>query len=173
MSEKYSQEEAKRINKLGDPEATPEALRQYDWDGDFDYSRYPKGEIAKCKCSYNYYITESQIWKDKRFIRLLIDKFECRTCGGTSPEISLSIDHKDGSYTRIPYESIIYDLTTLCIGEGSCHDAITSCSRKRRYDNQRSLDVEPHVTKTIGGMDHGRSKKIEVSPHRSQSHHLS
>ena len=170
-----SQDEHKRIMQLGDVTVVKEAVRIFDWDGNFDYSRYPQEEIDRCrygKDRYNFYISESQIWKDKRIIRIMIDWFRCRSCGGQKPDVTLSVDHCDLSYKLIPFESIIDDLTTLCIGEGSCHDAITNCSRRRRYDKQ-PIVVEPHAEKRIGLERHGRKyEKIELSPHRDIPHYF-
>lgn len=167
-----SQEEYQRLKKLFEDGLADEAraaMWRFDWDGQFDYSRYPKEEREKSKRDYNFYIRESQIWRDKRAIRWMLDIYQCRACGGQQ---NLSVDHKDTSYDKLPFESIMYDLTTLCIGEGSCHDAITSCSRARRYSG-KPVEVEVYTSnKPKGLVIHGRNEEIEVSPHRGLPHYF-
>jgi hypothetical protein len=165
MNETSSQEECKRIMGLGDEDAIREALKEgFDWDGRFDYDRYSKDVIHRCKYGKWHerlaVYRSSDIWRDKRLIRLLLDLRVCRGCGKTHPEIALSVHHKYTCYKDIPYESIVYDLTTLCLAD--CHEAITNVDHQRKGDRLQ-IEMQPHTSDNPRrGESHGRLENVTV-----------
>jgi hypothetical protein len=171
-----SQEEYQRLLSAGGDltyEQIRTAIRQFDWDGNFDYDRYGK-EIKQCKGKggYNFYISESKIWKDKRLIRLMIDNFQCRSCGLSHEQGTLSVDHKCSNYKLIPYESIWDDLTTLCWGAGSCHEAITNCEHQRK-NSKIVTEIIPYTRSSFAGVfSNEQSQEIQIPAHRSRPSHI-
>ena len=167
--EKYL--ELKKIaDEAGSHEVIFEEMRMFDWDANFDYDLYGKDELALCK-KYSHYVgNQSQLWRDKRAIRIMLDGYRCRSCG--RQDCSLSVDHCWSSYPKIPFESIWFDLTTLCWGHGSCHEAITNVEHKRVNDKKHSsLVLESHKPKVRRGSFNGRSQEVTLSPHRSFGPH--
>ena len=91
--------------------------------------------------NYERYMQSAE-WAAKRAERLEIDGHRCRTCGHTGEQWGLQVHHV--TYERLGDEDVEKDLITLC---ASCHEAITSVIRSRRYEG-RSYEV-PAVSTTI------------------------
>ena len=79
---------------------------------------------------YNEYIGSAQ-WAKKRDARKKIDSNRCQTCHRDGSAYRLEVHH--ATYKRLFDEDVENDLITLCV---RCHDAITSVTRKGRYEDR-------------------------------------
>jgi hypothetical protein len=93
--------------------------------------------------NYNEYI-QSDLWKEKRNKRLILDNNHCRLCDEDGTYYQLEVHHRPSSYKKIPNESIEDDLITIC---SRCHDLITDAIRKDRNKNKKYKEPKPLKSK--------------------------
>ena len=79
--------------------------------------------------TYEQYIA-SPAWAAKRKARLALDGHRCRLCDEDGSRFQLEVHHRPSSYAKIPNESVIDDLVTVC---SRCHNPITDAIREDRY----------------------------------------
>lgn len=77
---------------------------------------------------------QSGTWQQKRQERLKLDNHRCRFCDEDGTNAHLEIHHRPSSYAKIPNESVINDLITVCV---FCHNIITERIRRRRYEGHK------------------------------------
>ena len=108
-----------------------------------------------CKMDYSTYIASNE-WSKKRLARLELDGYKCRLCDENGTQFQLEVHHRPSSYTKIPNESVEYDLVTLC---SRCHELITSAIREDRY-GRREYEIEPiiNVSQERKDVCHGMAK---------------
>ena len=85
---------------------------------------------------------KSESWRDKRRQRVILDDYRCRLCDHDGTLWRLEVHHRPSSYAKIPNESMLHDLITLCT---RCHDAVTNAIRGDRYQ-RRSHEVAVQVS---------------------------
>lgn len=92
---------------------------------------------SACSCSskalfifmlYNEYM-QSADWRSKRRQRLEMDGHKCRLCDHDGSKWRLEVHHRPSCYAKIPNESPVDDLVTLC---ARCHHFVTTSIRKDR-----------------------------------------
>lgn len=94
-------------------------------------------------------------WRLKRQARLEIDRHRCQTCLHDGSQWRLEVHHR--TYDRLGDEDVLRDLITLC---SSCHEAVTSVIRQRRYEGQPVIVFRDHFPIQIrrsftNGLDQG------------------
>lgn len=107
---------------------------------------------------YEEYI-RTELWKNKRRERLIIDDNECQLC--CSKE-GLQIHHKH--YNSLGNEDVKKDLLTLC---QRCHDIATDKIREARYKNKETMLVENNY-KTVNTNRKIISNKIPIFEHKEK-----
>ncbi len=101
----------------------------------------------------SYY--QSTQWQKKRQERLELDNHRCRFCDEDGTNYHLEIHHRPSSYAKIPNESVINDLITVCV---FCHNIITERIRRRRYEGHK-IQIQYKLSNVVKRMD----KDVESS----------
>lgn len=102
---------------------------------------------------------QSTQWRQKRQERLKLDNHRCRFCDEDGTNYHLEIHHRPSSYAKIPNESVINDLITVCV---FCHNIITERIRRRRYEGHK-IQIQYKLSNAVERMDKDvESSKISV-----------
>jgi cytochrome c553 len=115
---------------------------------------------------YLQYISSAE-WTTKRKARLEMDGNRCRLCDEDGSRFRLEVHHRPSSYAKIPNESIVDDLITVC---SRCHDLITNSIRADRYgrlDLPQPIQFQNNVQKREDinhGMETGKLQIDIVRP---------
>lgn len=102
---------------------------------------------------------QSTQWRQKRQERLKLDGHRCRFCDEDGTNYHLEIHHRPSSYAKIPNESVINDLITVCV---FCHNIITERIRRRRYEGHK-IQIQYELSNVVERMDKDvESSKVSI-----------